>query len=53
MDKVLGGFGRWARGITVEDMGRFATEAVKGTWDGKGPIYENADMKRLLKTLSP
>ncbi|VDC03824.1 unnamed protein product [Peniophora sp. CBMAI 1063] len=52
LDTVLGGFGRWAMGITVEDMGRFATEAVKGTWDGKGPIYENWDMKKLLKTLS-
>ena len=52
LDTGLGGFGRWALGITVEEMGRFATEAVKGAWDGKGPIYENGDMKKLLKTLA-
>ncbi|KAA1476155.1 hypothetical protein DENSPDRAFT_843058 [Dentipellis sp. KUC8613] len=35
--------------IEQEDLGRFAAEAAKGTWDGKGPIFENVEMKRLLR----
>ncbi|TFY56955.1 hypothetical protein EVG20_g8727 [Dentipellis fragilis] len=34
-----------------EDLGRFAAEAAKGTWDGKGPIFENQEMKRLLREM--
>jgi hypothetical protein len=53
LDWVLGGAFRATTsfGITVEEMGTFAVEAAKGTWDGKGPIFSNNDMKTCLKTL--
>ncbi|KAI0265524.1 hypothetical protein BC834DRAFT_824845 [Gloeopeniophorella convolvens] len=35
---------------TVEQVGQFATEAARGRW-GDGPIYENTEMKKLLKSL--
>jgi hypothetical protein len=39
--------------ISVEEIGRFALEAARGKWEGKGgPIFENADMKNLVKGLS-
>ena len=50
-EKTLGGLSRWAFGITVEDLGRFAVEAVKGTWDDMGPYHQNDDMKKLVKNL--
>jgi hypothetical protein len=40
--------------IAVEEMGRFALEAARGKWEAKGspaPIFENAEMKKLLKSL--
>jgi hypothetical protein len=37
----------------VEEIGQFALEAARGKWQGKGgPIFENAEMKKLLKPLS-
>ncbi|KZV62186.1 hypothetical protein PENSPDRAFT_678375 [Peniophora sp. CONT] len=51
-DMMLGGLSRWASGITVEDLGHFATEAVKGTWDDMGPYHQNNDMKKLVKQLA-
>lgn len=39
--------------ISVEDIGRFALEAARGKWEGKGgPIFENTEMKKFLKGLS-
>ena len=39
--------------ISVEQMGRFSLEAAQGRWVGKGgPIFENEEMKKLLKTLN-
>jgi len=39
--------------ISVEEIGRFALEAARGKWEGKGgPIFENAEMKNLVKDLS-
>jgi len=39
--------------ISVEEIGRFALEAARGRWEGKGgPIFENAEMKKLVKGLS-
>jgi len=38
--------------ISVEEMGRFALEAARGKWEGKGgPIFENAKMNNLVKGL--
>ena len=38
--------------ISVEQIGQFALEAARGKWETKGgPIFENAEMKKLLKTL--
>ena len=39
--------------ITVEEMGRFALESARGKWEGKGgPIFQNAEMKNLVKGLN-
>jgi len=39
--------------ISVEEMGQFALEAARGKWEGKdGPIFENVEMKNLVKGLS-
>ena len=39
--------------ISVEDIGRFSLEAARAKWEGKGgPIFENAEMKNLVKGLS-
>ena len=39
--------------ISVEQIGQFALEAARGKWEGKGgPIFENTDMKKLIKDLS-
>lgn len=39
--------------ISVEQIGQFSLEAARGMWVGKGgPIYENSEMKKLLKTLN-
>lgn len=39
--------------ISVEEIGQFALEAARGKWDGKGgPIFENTEMKNLVKSLS-
>ena len=39
--------------ISVEEIGRFALEAARGRWEGKGgPIFQNADMKNLVKGLN-
>jgi len=39
--------------ISVEEIGKFALEAARGKWEGKGgPIFENAEMKNLVKSLS-
>ncbi len=36
--------------ITVEQIGQCALEAARGRWAGKGgPIFENAEMKKLLE----
>ena len=38
--------------ISVEEIGKFALEAARGKWEGKGgPIFENAEMKNLVKGL--
>ncbi len=38
--------------ISVEQIGQFSLEAARGKWVGKGgPIFENKEMKTLLKTL--
>jgi len=38
--------------ISVEEIGQFALEAARGKWEGKGgPIFENTDMKDLVKSL--
>jgi hypothetical protein len=40
--------------ISVEKMGQFALEAARGKWEAKygpAPIFENAEMKDLLKSL--
>jgi hypothetical protein len=40
--------------IAVEEIGQFAIEAARGKWEAKdGPtqIFENAEMKNLLKSL--
>jgi len=40
--------------ISVEEIGRFALEAGRGKWEGKGgPIFENTDMKKLVKESVP
>jgi len=39
--------------ISVEQMGRFALEAARGKWEGKGgPIFENTEMTNLVKGLT-
>jgi len=39
--------------ISVEQIGQFSLEAALGRWGGKGgPIFENSEMKKLLKTLN-
>lgn len=39
--------------ISVEQIGQFSLEAAQGRWVGKGgPIFENGEMKKLLKTLN-
>lgn len=39
--------------ISVEEIGQFALEAARGKWEGKGgPIFENTEMKNLVKSLS-
>jgi len=39
--------------ISVEEIGKFALEAARGKWEGKGgPIFENAEMKNIVKSLS-
>ncbi|KAI0318780.1 hypothetical protein OF83DRAFT_896956 [Amylostereum chailletii] len=51
-DKVLGNPLRYVMGITVEDMGKFAVEAVKGTWEAKYPdkvVFSNGEMKNAVK----
>ncbi|KAI0036242.1 hypothetical protein K488DRAFT_41616, partial [Vararia minispora EC-137] len=38
--------------ITVEQIGVFSLEAVKGTWNGTGKtVFENAEMKRMVDEL--
>jgi hypothetical protein len=40
--------------ISVEQIGQFATEAARGKWEAKygpAPIFENSEMKGLLKSL--
>jgi hypothetical protein len=39
--------------VSVEQIGQFALEAARGKWEAKGPahIFENAEMKSLLKSL--
>jgi hypothetical protein len=41
--------------IAVEEIGRFALEAARGKWEeakgGPAGIFENAEMKKLLKSL--
>jgi hypothetical protein len=39
--------------ISVEEIGRFALEAARGKWEGRGgPIFENAEMKKFVTGLS-
>jgi hypothetical protein len=39
--------------ISVEQIGQFALEAARGKWENKGgPIFENVEMKKYLKSLS-
>lgn len=39
--------------ISVEEIGKFALEAARGRWEAKGgPIFQNAEMKKLLKNIS-
>jgi hypothetical protein len=39
--------------ISVEGIGLFALEAARGKWEGMGgPIFKNAEMKQLLKSLN-
>jgi hypothetical protein len=39
--------------ISVEEIGKFALEAARGKWEAKGgPIFENAEMKNLVRSLS-
>jgi hypothetical protein len=39
--------------ISVEQIGRFALEAARGKWENKeGPVFENAEMKKFLKSLN-
>ena len=39
--------------ISVEEIGRFALEAARGKWEGKGgPIFQNAEMKNFVKGLN-
>ncbi|THH20387.1 hypothetical protein EW146_g999 [Bondarzewia mesenterica] len=35
--------------MRIEDLGKFAVEAAKGKWEDKGQLFENPDMKRLMK----
>jgi hypothetical protein len=40
--------------ISVEQIGQFAFEAARGKWEAKygaAPIFENSEMKDLLKSL--
>ena len=40
--------------ISVEEIGQFALEAARGKWEAKSgpsPIFENEEMKDLLKNL--
>jgi hypothetical protein len=40
--------------ISVEQIGQFALEAARGKWaakHGPAPIFENIEMKDLLKSL--
>jgi hypothetical protein len=40
--------------ISIEQMGQFALEAARGKWEAKygaGRIFENSEMKDLLKSL--
>ena len=48
MDTVFGGVLRSCMGLTPEQLGAFATGAVKGRWDELPPVFENGEMKRLL-----
>jgi len=39
--------------ISVEGIGQFALDAARGKWEGMGgPIFENAEMKQLLKSVN-
>ncbi|KAH8998149.1 hypothetical protein EDB92DRAFT_1331698 [Lactarius akahatsu] len=44
----------WPAGIvSVEQIGQFSLEAARGRWVGMGgPVFENKEMKTLLKTLN-
>lgn len=33
----------------VNDMAKFAVEAVKGNWENKGTLFSNAEMRKALK----
>ncbi|KAI0289471.1 hypothetical protein BC826DRAFT_914587 [Russula brevipes] len=56
LDKLLGpSFSLFypAAMISVEEIGEFALEAARGKWEAKGgPIFENAEMKNLVRSLS-
>lgn len=33
----------------VNDMAKFVVEAVKGTWDSRGSLFRNTELRKALK----
>ncbi|KZV62192.1 hypothetical protein PENSPDRAFT_591770 [Peniophora sp. CONT] len=51
INTIFGGVIRAAMGLTTEELGAFAMGAVKGKWDKQPAVYENGEMKRLLRSV--
>ena len=50
INTLFGGVIRAAAGLTTEELGAFAVGAVKGKWDKQPAVYENGEMKRLVRS---